>query len=111
MQGNWEPVGAALVFGLGGLLILGGFYNVWVTVERIMLLTLGFWARGVIVSVRDSKDSDDKPEYYPTVEFVTRTGEPRRAEVVDAIDTDGPGHRIVVLYRPGNNDHVAALDP
>lgn len=66
------------MFGFGMAMIYIAFHGVRETWERVSLWMRGHRARGVIVSVDEKRDSDSKPVYCLTVEFVARRRTPGR---------------------------------
>ncbi|WP_019930745.1 DUF3592 domain-containing protein [Nocardia sp. BMG111209] len=111
MQLVWKFLSCAFLAGFGIVLIYIGFRSVRETLERLSLWRRGHRADGVLVSVDEESDSDSKPQYRLTVEFVTATGERRRAALPDPVRSRRRiGQRLTVLYRPDDRTHVVALD-
>ncbi|WP_288049725.1 DUF3592 domain-containing protein [Nocardia sp.] len=112
MQLFWKSLSVVFMFGFGTAMMYIAFHGVRETWERASLWMRGHRARGVIVSVDEERDSDSKPVYCLTVEFIGRDGERRVVSLPDRVYARRrTGERMVVVYRPGDLGHAVALAP
>lgn len=86
--------------------------RLWQVLERIRLLVLGHRATAVVDTYSEYPVGEDRYNFTVTVDFVTRTGQRRVVELLNAVSTrPRMGGRMTVVYRPDQPDYAAALNP